>query len=98
VLHVPKETLAAARSRAQRTRKSAGRLLVSGLGFSAAYFLDSEHGKARRQQAWDLVDHVRRSRVASKTDQAGPAGRAPAMEANGPPLRIAPDGAATRTG
>jgi hypothetical protein len=95
---VPKETLAAARSRAQRTKKSAGRLLVSGLGFSAAYFFDSEHGKARRQQAWDLIDHIRRSRVASKADQAGAAGRAPAIEAKGPPLRIAPDERAAGTG
>jgi hypothetical protein len=98
VLRIPKETLAAARSRAHRTKKSAGRLLVSGLGFSAAYFFDSEHGKARRQQAWALIDHVRRSRVASKADEAGAAGRAPATEATSPPLRIAPDGAATRTG
>jgi hypothetical protein len=98
MLHVPKETLAAARSRAQRTKKSAGRLLVSGLGFSAAYFLDSEHGKARRQQAWDLIDHVRRSRAASKADQAGSAGRAPAIEAKGPPLRMAPDERAAGTG
>jgi hypothetical protein len=95
VLSVPKETLAAAAGRARRTKKSAGRLLVSGLGFSAAYFFDSEHGKARRQQAWDLVDHIRRSRVASK---AGSAGRAPAIEANGAPLRIAPDERASGTG
>jgi hypothetical protein len=98
MLSVPKETLAAARSRARRTKKSAGRLLISGIGFSAAYFFDTEHGKARRQQAWDLIDHIRRPRVASIADQAGAEGRAPAIEAKGPPLRIAPDGAATGTG
>jgi hypothetical protein len=98
VPNVPKETLAAAKSRAHRTKKSAGRLLVSGIGFSAAYFLDSEHGKARRQQAWDLIDHVWRSRVASKKVQAGAVARVPTIEAKGPPLRIAPDGAATGTG
>jgi hypothetical protein len=98
VLSVPKETLAAAAGRARRTKKSAGRLLVSGLGFSAAYFFDSEHGKARRQQAWDLVDHIRRFRVASKSGPAGAAAPVPAVEAKGPPLRIAPDGRAAGTG
>ena len=60
----PKEMRAAAKGRVQRTKKAAGRLLLSGIGFSAAYFFDAEHGRARRQQALELVDHVRRSRAA----------------------------------
>jgi hypothetical protein len=60
----PKEMRAAAKGRVQRTKKSAGRLLLSGIGFSAAYFFDTEHGRARRQQAWDMVDHIRKSRAA----------------------------------
>jgi hypothetical protein len=78
----PRDVLHAARTTARRTRKSAGRLVVSGLGFSAAYFLDAEHGKARRQQVWDLVDHVRRSRRSTKV-AAPPPGAPPA--AVGPP-------------
>jgi hypothetical protein len=67
----PKRALHTASARAQRTRKTAGRLMISGLGFSAAYFFDAEHGKARRQQLWDLVDHFRLSRQAAKRSPGG---------------------------
>ena len=59
----PKETLGAVRSRAHKTKKTAGRLFVSGLGFSAAFFLDPDHGKARRTRALGFVDHLLHSRA-----------------------------------
>jgi hypothetical protein len=61
----PNGTLDAARGRVLRARKSAGRLFVSGIGFSVAYFLDPDHGKTRRKRALDLMAHVRRSRSES---------------------------------
>lgn len=59
----PKETLGAVRSRAHKVKKTAGRLFVSGLGFSAAYFLDPDHGKARRERALGFIDHLLHSRA-----------------------------------
>jgi len=59
----PKETLGAVRSRAHKTKKTAGRLFVSGLGFSAAFFLDPDHGKARRKRALGFVDHLLHARA-----------------------------------
>jgi hypothetical protein len=61
----PKETLGAARSHARKAKKTAGRLLVSGIGFSAAYFLDPDHGQARRKKALGFIDHLLRSRADS---------------------------------
>jgi hypothetical protein len=57
----PKGTFESARGHAQRARKSAGRLVVSGLGFSVAYFFDPDHGSARRKQAVELASHIRRT-------------------------------------
>jgi hypothetical protein len=87
----PKETRAAAKGRVQRTKKSAGRLLLSGIGFSAAYFFDAEHGRARRQQAWDVVDHVRKSRAA-KGGHGEPAGKTPAVDESRPPFQRSANG------
>jgi hypothetical protein len=61
----PKATLGAARNHAHKAKKTASRLFVSGIGFSAAYFLDPDHGKARRQQAAALIGHLVRSRAAA---------------------------------
>ena len=55
----PKATLGAARSRAHKAKKTASRLFVSGVGFSAAYFLDPDHGKARLE----LIGRLLRSRA-----------------------------------
>jgi hypothetical protein len=52
----PKETLGAVRARTQKAKKTGGRLLVSGLGFAAAYFLDPDHGHARRMRARESFD------------------------------------------
>jgi hypothetical protein len=67
----PRGSLDSARNRAHRAKKSAGRLLVSGVGFAAAYFLDPDHGKARRAQAFQFIDHLRRSRADAKAGEAG---------------------------
>lgn len=71
----PKESLGAARSRAHKAKKTAGRLLVSGIGFSAAYFLDPDHGQARRKQAFGLIDHLIRSRAGSAQAKGSAGGK-----------------------
>jgi hypothetical protein len=57
----PKGTYEAARGHAHRARKSTGRLVVSGLGFSVAYFFDPDHGSARRKHAIEVIHQVRRA-------------------------------------
>lgn len=44
------ELFSSANRRMRRARKRSGRLLVSALGFGAAYYFDTENGAARRQQ------------------------------------------------
>ena len=48
----PAQSVAAVTSTAQRSaqqaRRTAGRLLATSIGFSAAYYLDPENGAARR--------------------------------------------------
>lgn len=63
----PKGTLEAARGHAHSARKSAGRVVLSGLGFSVAYFFDPDHGSARRKQAVEVVNHLRRAAALVKT-------------------------------
>jgi len=63
----PKGTFESARGHAHRARKSAGRLAVSGLGFSVAYFFDPDHGSARRKHAVEMVNHVRRAKAQLKS-------------------------------
>jgi hypothetical protein len=86
-----KNMRATAKRRVQRTKRSAGRLLLSGIGFSAAYFFDAEHGRARRQQAWDVVDHVRKSRAAN-VGHGEPGVRTPAVDAARPPFQRSANG------
>jgi hypothetical protein len=69
----PKGTFEAARGHARRARKSAGRLALSGLGFSVAYFFDPDHGGARRKQAVEVVNHVRRAKAQLKSRRQPPA-------------------------
>jgi hypothetical protein len=63
----PKGTVEAARGHAHSARKSAGRVVLSGLGFSVAYFFDPDHGSARRKQAVEVVNHLRRATARVKT-------------------------------
>jgi hypothetical protein len=64
VVKDPRQSVHAARNHVQRARKSTGRLFMAGLGFSAAYFFDTEHGKERRKQLRDFIGRTRRSRFA----------------------------------
>jgi len=68
----PRGTFEAARGHAHRARKSAGRLALSGLGFSVAYFFDPDHGDARRKQAVEVVNHVRRATTRVKRRRQPP--------------------------
>ena len=66
----PKGAFEAGRGQAHRARKSAGRLVISGLGFSVAYFFDPDHGSARRKQAKEMVGHLRRAKALLARRQA----------------------------
>ena len=44
----PRETYHAAGQRARHAERTGARLMFSVIGFSTAYFLDPEHGAARR--------------------------------------------------
>jgi hypothetical protein len=82
----PKGTFESARGRAHRARKSTGRLVISGLGFSVAYFFDPDHGSARRKQAMEVVNHVRRARAHAKDRRGQPSAQVNA-DLGDPPLR-----------
>ena len=54
----------------RRHKRSTGRLLFAGLGFSAAFFLDAAQGRARRKQVADVLRRIRRSRRAPDAAEA----------------------------
>lgn len=68
----PSQTVQAARRHLHQVKRSTGRLLIAGLGFSAAYFFDAAQGRARRKQIVDLIRWARRSRVAANADHPVP--------------------------
>jgi hypothetical protein len=97
----PRETYSAAGQRVRHAERSGVRLMFSVIGFSTAYFLDPEHGAARRHQA---LAYLRRGKqmIASarahdekptRTVTASPAPDPPANGVHGPTggdgLRIA---------
>jgi hypothetical protein len=51
----PKTYVDAVGRHARSTRRNAGRLLFSGVGFSLAYFFDPVQGPARRKRASEFV-------------------------------------------
>jgi hypothetical protein len=55
----PRETYSAAGQRARHAERTGVRLMFSVIGFSTAYFLDPEHGAARRHQA---LEYFRRGK------------------------------------
>lgn len=55
----PRETYSAAGQRARHAERTGVRLMFSVIGFSTAYFLDPEHGAARRHQA---LEYLRRGK------------------------------------
>ena len=97
----PRVTLHAAGGGAHRARRSAGRLIVSGVGFSVAYFLDPAQGAARRRHAVEVISQVRHARAVARTSRGAtavpPTGGIPNAEAVGP-LSQGANGVRARTG
>jgi hypothetical protein len=56
----------------RRTKRSTGRLAVSALGFSAAYFLDAENGAARRRRLQDFMRRTAADLDEVLTPELGP--------------------------
>jgi hypothetical protein len=54
-----RKTFESAGEHARHAQRNGTRLVFSGIGFSAAYFLDPEHGPARRRQAVVLMRRAR---------------------------------------
>jgi hypothetical protein len=95
----PKGTYETARVHAHRARKSAGRLAVSGLGFSVAYFFDPDHGSARRKQAVVLANQVRRAAAHVKSRRGQKATRAQTPpQTQTSPATAGPEGAPSPRG
>jgi hypothetical protein len=57
----PRKTYSSAGKHARHAQRTAVKLAFSGIGFSAAYFLDPEHGASRRGQA---IEFIRRGKEA----------------------------------
>lgn len=49
------ELVSSASRRIRRGRKTTGRIVVSALGFSVAYYFDTENGAVRRKRLHDLL-------------------------------------------
>jgi len=64
----PSRTIQATRTEVHRVKRSSGRLLVAGLGFSVAYFFDAAQGRARRKQFVAMVRRARGLKVAAPAD------------------------------
>lgn len=60
------------RREVHRVKRSTGRLLMAGLGFSVAYFFDATQGRARRQQIVALVRRTRQSEVVASAEHQAP--------------------------
>ena len=56
-------TVQTVRRQVHRVKRSTGRLLVAGLGFSVAYFFDARQGRGRRKQIVALLRRARESEV-----------------------------------
>jgi hypothetical protein len=68
----PSRTVQAARRRIHRVKRSTGRVLVAGLGFSAAYFFDPAQGRARRAKYVGMVRRMSGRREAATTELPEP--------------------------
>ncbi len=70
----PRVAIADVTRHARHAKRSAGRLLLSGVGFSAAYFLDPDQGPARRRQASNFFKRTRQrfAHQPASDPQAGP--------------------------
>jgi hypothetical protein len=52
------ELVRAAGRRVRRGKRTAGRVVVSALGFAMAYYFDTEHGEERRRHLHQAVRHA----------------------------------------
>jgi hypothetical protein len=91
----PHEGLKSAGQHARHARRTGMRLVFSGIGFSAAYFLDPQHGASRRKQAVDFIrrgkNAIARARLGDDEPAFGGADSlVPDPQANG--SRVAADG------
>jgi hypothetical protein len=68
----PRGTVGSIKGHARHAQRSVGRLLVSGLGFSVAYFFDPDKGQVRRANAISLIGRLRRSRAGKVVEESGP--------------------------
>ena len=93
----PRGSYDAATRHARKARRSAGRLFVSGIGFSAAYFLDPDHGTARRKRAVEFLQRTRRAIGSSeiKRDQPDTPERDPRVPDPRVETRMAANGSRT---
>ena len=64
----PSHIVQGARRHLHRAKRSTGRLLIAGLGFSAAYFFDATQGRARRKQIVGLIRRAQGAKMAAKAD------------------------------
>ncbi len=79
-MHIDRQgIMRSASRRAQRAKKTSGRIVVSAVGFGLAYYFDTENGGARRAQ---LRDALRRA--------AGTIDSALSLQAREPPPTFAP--------
>jgi len=62
----PRNAYKSMSAHARNAQRTSVRLIFSGIGFSAAYFLDPEHGAYRRQQAIDFIRRTRKSIASTK--------------------------------
>jgi hypothetical protein len=62
------KTYESAGQHVRHVQRNSMRLVFSGIGFSAAYFLDPEHGPARRRQAVLLMRRARAAIASARGD------------------------------
>jgi hypothetical protein len=83
----PRESYKSAEQHARQVQKTGTRVIFSALGFSAAYFLDPEHGASRRRQAVGLIRRSKSvidSRRATKGERGSAGSEAPAAASKVP--------------
>ena len=65
------ELLSSASRRVRRGRKTIGRIVVSALGFGAAYYFDTENGSVRRKRLHQMVQRTVHNIESSMAPDAG---------------------------
>ena len=65
------ELLRSASRRVRRGRKTTGRIVVSALGFGAAYYFDTENGSVRRKRLHQMLQRTVHNIESSMAPHAG---------------------------